>query len=340
MKAFIVRSYGSPDVLELQDVEKPEPGDDEVLVRVRATSVNPYDWHGMRGEPFVARLLIGQMGLWRPKVRILGCDMAGQVEAAGRNVVSFRPGDDVFALLEQGGFGEYVCVREDLLAPKPANLSYEQAAAVPMAAVTALHGLRDAGQLQAGQKVLVNGASGGVGTFAVQIARALGASVTAVCSPASADLVRSLGAAEVVDYTAEDFTRNGARYDLMLDIAGGRPVLACRRVLQPKGTLVVVGGPAGRWLQPAGHAFSTLAAGPLVPQRVAMADTVGVRDKKEYLAALAGFIEDGEITPVIDRSYPFEELPAAVRYQEQGHARGKVVVSVRDGRSAEGGHDL
>lgn len=327
MKAFIVRSYGSPDVLDLQDVDKPEPADDEVLVRVRATSVNPYDWHGMRGEPVVARLLIGELGLRRPKLRILGCDMAGQVEATGRNVTAFRPGDDVFALLVQGGFAEYVCVREDLLAPKPANLTYEQAAAVPMAALTALLSLREAGRLQAGQKVLVNGAAGGVGTFAVQIARAFGASVTGVCSGRNTDLVRSLGADEVVDYTAEDFTRNGRRYDLVLDIAGSRPVLGFRRVLQPKGTLVVVGGPAGRWLQPAGHVFSTLAAAPLMSQRVAMPQVVGCRQKKQNLSTLAGLMEDGRVAPVIDRIYPFEEIPAAVRYQEQGHARGKVVVT-------------
>jgi NADPH:quinone reductase-like Zn-dependent oxidoreductase len=323
-----LRSYGSPDVLELTEMDTPVPADDEVLVRVRATSVNPYDWHNMRGEPYIARLMPGGLGLRNPKLGILGCDMAGQVEAAGKDVTEFRPGDDVFALLEQGGFAEYVSVREGLLAPMPKNLSYEQAAAVPMAAVTALLGLRDEGRIQPGQKVLVNGASGGVGTFAVQIARAFGAKVAGVCGTRNVDLVRSIGADEVIDYSTEDFTRNGQRYDLLLDIAGSRSVSACRRVLTPKGALVVVGGPAGRWLQPAGRMLSALAVAPMVSQRVAMADAVACREKKQNLLALTGFIEDGKVTPVIDRRYPFEEIPAAVRLQEEGHASGKVVVAV------------
>ena len=209
MKAFVLHRYGPPDVLELTGTGTPVPADDEVLVRVRATSINPYDWHNMRGEPYIARLMPGGLGLRAPKLRILGCDMAGQVTAVGRDVTQFRPGDDVFALLEQGGFAEYVTVRESLVAPKPRNLSYEQAAAVPMAAVTALLGVRDAGQLQPGQKVLVNGASGGVGTFAVQIARALGAKVAGVCGPRNVALVASIGADEVIDYRTEDFTRTG-----------------------------------------------------------------------------------------------------------------------------------
>ena len=328
MKAFILRSYGSADVLDLTDLDKPVPADDEVLVRVRATSVNPYDWHNMRGEPRVARLMPGGLGLRNPKLSILGCDMAGQVEAVGKDVTEFRPGDDVFAVLEQGGFAEYVSVPEGLLAPKPKNLSYAQAATVPMAAVTALLGLRDAGRIQPGQKVLVNGASGGVGTFAVQIARALGAKVAGVCSTRNVDLVRSIGADEVIDYRTEDFTRHGQRYDLLLDIAGTRSVSACRRVLTPKGTLVVVGGPAGRWLQPAGHMFSALAAGPLVSQRIVAADAVAWKQKKQHLMTLTEFIEDGKVTPVIDRHYSFEEIPAAVRYQEEGHVPGKVVVEL------------
>ena len=261
MKAFVLRSYGSPDQLDLTAVDTPVPTAGEVLVRVRATSVNPYDWHHMRGEPRIARLMPGTLGLRAPKLRILGCDMAGQVEAVGKDVTEFRPGDDVFALLKQGGFAEYVCVPERLLARKPANLSYEEAAAVPMAAATALLGLRDMGRIEAGQQVLVNGASGGVGAFAVQIAQALGAKADAVCSSPNADLVKSIGADDVIDYAREDFTRSGRRYDVLLDIAGRAGVFACRRVLAPQGTLVLIGGPAGRWVQPAGHMFSALAMG-------------------------------------------------------------------------------
>jgi NADPH:quinone reductase-like Zn-dependent oxidoreductase len=328
MKAFVLRSYGSPDHLELADVDTPVPASDEVLVQVRATSVNPYDWHHLRGEPRIARMLPGTLGLRAPKFPVLGCDMAGQVEAVGRDVTGFRPGDDVFALLEHGGgFAEYVSVPERLLARKPANLSYEQSAAVPMAAVTALLGLRDIGRIEPGQSVLVNGASGGVGTFAVQIARALGASADAVCRAAHADLVASIGAAGVLDYARQDFTRTGRRYDVLLDIAGRRPVSACRRVLAPRGTLVLVGGPAGRWLQPVGHIFSALATAPLVSQRIALADTVSCPAKKQTLMALTTLIEAGVLSPVISRSYPFHDLPEAVRCQEQGRVAGKVVVT-------------
>jgi NADPH:quinone reductase-like Zn-dependent oxidoreductase len=328
MKAFVLGSYGSSDHLDLTAVDTPVPAADEVLVRVRATSVNPYDWHHMRGEPRVARMMPGTLGLRAPKLRILGGDMAGQVEAVGEDVTEFRPGDDVFALLEQGGFAEYVSVPERLLARKPGNLSYEQAAAVPMAATTALLGLRDVARIEPGQKVLVNGASGGVGTFAVQIARALGARADAVCSLPNADLARSIGADDVIDYTSQDFTRSGRRYDVLLDIAGSRPVFACRRVLAPRGTLVLIGGPAGRWLQPAGHMFSALALAPLVPQRIAMADTVSCTAKKQILMTLTTLIEDGKVTPVISRRYPFHDIQEAVRYQEQGHAAGKVVVTI------------
>ena len=328
MKAFVLGSYGSSDHLDLTAVDTPVPAADEVLVRVRATSVNPYDWHHMRGEPRVARMMPGTLGLRAPKLRILGGDMAGQVEAVGEDVTEFRPGDDVFALLEQGGFAEYVSVPERLLARKPANLSYEQAAAVPMAATTALLGLRDVARIEPGQKVLVNGASGGVGTFAVQIARALGARADAVCSLPNADLARSIGADDVIDYTSQDFTRSGRRYDVLLDIAGSRPIFACRRVLAPRGTLVLIGGPAGRWLQPAGHMFSALAMAPLVSQRIAMADTVSCTAKKQILITLTTLIEDGKVTPVISRRYPLHDIREAVRYQEQGHAAGKVVVTI------------
>ena len=328
MKAFVLGSYGSSDHLDLTAVDTPVPAADEVLVRVRATSVNPYDWHHMRGEPRVARLMPGTLGLRAPKLRILGGDMAGQVEAVGEDVTEFRPGDDVFALLEQGGFAEYVSVPERLLARKPGNLSYEQAAAVPMAATTALLSLRDVARIEPGQKVLVNGASGGVGTFAVQIARALGARADAVCSLPNADLARSIGADDVIDYTSQDFTRSERRYDVLLDIAGSRPVFACRRVLAPRGTLVLIGGPAGRWLQPAGHMFSALAMAPLVSQRIAMADTVSCTAKKQILMTLTTLIEDGKVTPVISRRYPLHDIREAVRYQEQGHAAGKVVVTI------------
>ena len=327
MKAYTLRSFGSPARLDLTDVGMPEPAADEVLVRVRATSVNPYDWHCMRGEPYIARLIPGGLGLRAPRLCILGCDMAGEVEAVGSGVTGFRPGDGVFALLEQGGFAEYVTVPERLLARKPENLSYEQAAAVPMAGVTALLALRDVGRVEPGQKVLVAGASGGVGTFAVQIARALGASVDAVCGARNADLVRSIGATRVIDYTSEDFTRSGRRYDLLVDVAGSRTALACRRVLAPKATMVIVGGPTGRWFQPVGHAFSALALGPLVSQRIAFPNAVGSA-KKEILTALTALIEDGKVVPVIGRNYAFDEIPEAVAYQEQGHANGKVVVTI------------
>jgi NADPH:quinone reductase-like Zn-dependent oxidoreductase len=282
----------------------------------------------MRGEPYIARLMGGGLGLRKPSLSILGADVAGQVEAVGGNVTEFRPGDEVFAMLKQGGFAEYVCVPEGELAPKPKSLSFEQAAAVPMAANTALLGLRDSGRIQSKQRVLINGASGGVGTFAVQIARAFGAEVTGVCGTRNVDLVRSLGADEVIDYTAVDFTRNGQRYDLLLDIAGSCSGSACRRALTRKGTLVTVGGPAGRWLQPAGHVFATLAGFLFASQRAVMADVVRCTRNKQNLMTLTELIEDGKVTPVIDRSYPLEELPAAMSYQEEGHASGKVVVTI------------
>jgi NADPH:quinone reductase-like Zn-dependent oxidoreductase len=328
MKACVLRSYGAPECLEVTDVDTPAPAADEVLVRVRAASINPYDWHLMRGEPRIVRLMSGAIGLRAPKIRILGCDIAGQVEAVGKDVTEFRPGDDVFALLEHGGFAQYVCAPERLVARKPDNLSYEEAAAVPMAAVTALIGLRDVARIEAGQHVLVNGASGGVGSFAVQLARALGARVDAVCSAANVDLVRSIGAEAVVDYAKEDFSRTGRRYDALLDIAGSRPASACLRAVERRGTLVLIGGPPGRWLQPAGHVFGSLAIGPFVSQRITIADTTTCKEKNQILTTLATLIEEGKITPVIARRYPFDEIREAVRYQEQGHAPGKVVVAI------------
>jgi NADPH:quinone reductase-like Zn-dependent oxidoreductase len=326
MKAFTLRSYGSPDRFDLVETATPAPADDEVLVRVRATSVNPYDWHFMRGEPSIVRLMPGPFGLRAPKFAILGCDMAGEVEAVGKSVTGFRPGDEVFGLLKSGAFAEYVSVRAGELVRKPANLSYEQAAAVPMAAVTALLAVRDVGGVKPGQQVLVNGASGGVGTFAVQIARALGASVAGVCSARHVDLVRSLGAEEVIDYGTADFTRGGQRYDVLLDIAGSRPAVACRQALTRRGTLVLVGGQGGRWVQPMGHMLAAFAVAPFMSQRVAL--TQATAPGRKELLAVAELIEDGTVTPVIDRGYPFAELPAAVRYQEEGHAAGKVVVSL------------
>ncbi|MEQ4715611.1 NAD(P)-dependent alcohol dehydrogenase [Nonomuraea sp. B19D2] len=326
MKAFVLPSYGSP--LVLTDLDQPVPGDDEVLVRVRATSVQPYDWHFLRGEPYIARLMGGGPGLRLPRFRVLGADVAGHVEAVGKDVTEFRPGDEVYAMPKQGGFAEYVCVPESELAPKPKNVSFEEAAAVPMAACTALLALRDDGRVQPGDRVLVNGASGGVGTFAVQLARAFGAHVTGVCSARNVGLVRSLGADEVIDYTKEDFTRNGRRYELLLDIAGSRSGSACRRVLTRKATHVLVGGPPGRWFQPASHVFATLAAGSFVSQRMVVTQVVHCTETRRNLMTLTELIEGGEIHPVIDRIYPFADLPAAVGYQEEGHASGKVVISI------------
>lgn len=326
MKAFVLRSYGSP--LRLTEIDRPTPGPGEVLVRVRATSVQPYDWHFLHGVPYVARVMgNGGPGLRRPRFAVLGADVAGQVEAVGEGVTEFGPGDEVYGMPKQGGFAEYVCVPEGDLAPKPKNLSFEGAAAVPMAANTALLALRDDGRVQPGQEVLVNGASGGVGTFAVQLAKAFGARVTGVCGPRNVDMVRSIGADEVVDYTKENFTRAGRRYDLLVDIAGGHSGAACRRVLAREGAHVIVGGPSGKWVRPVGHMFAALAMAPLVSQRVVLADVVACTDNRRNLMALTELIESGRVHPVIDRTYPFEEIPAALAYQEQGHAAGKVVVA-------------
>jgi NADPH:quinone reductase-like Zn-dependent oxidoreductase len=324
MRAYVVTAFGKQ---ELTDVPRPTPAADEVLVKVRATSINPYDWHNFRGEPRIARLIPNGTGLRRPRLRILGCDVAGTVEAVGRDVTEFRPGDEVYALVREGGFAEYVTVKEDLLTFKPKTMSYLQSAAVPMAAVTALVAL-DAGGLASGQKVLVNGASGGVGTFAVQLAKAYGAKVVGVCGPHNVDLARSIGADEVINYRAEDFTRSGQRFDLMLDIAGSRPIGACRKVLTANGTLVAVGGPAGRWFAPMTHVLSAVARGPFVSQQMRMADAVASTSKKAHLATLAALMDEGKVTPVIDREYDFADIPAALAHQERGHSAGKVVVSL------------
>ena len=327
MKAIRFDRYGPPDVLELRDVDMPAFGDEEVLVRVRAASVNPLDWHFMRGEPYLVRLLAG-LSRPRPSAGKLGADMAGSVEAVGKNVAGFRPGDEVFGGLEdRGTLAEYISVRHDgVILPKPAGLTFEQAASVPVAAVTALQALRDKGHVQPGQKVLINGASGGVGTFTVQMAKAFGAEVTGVCSTRNAELAASLGADQVIDYTREDFTQARRRYDLVIDIAGSRPVAETRRVLVPKGVLVAVGGPnKGRWIGPLGRSARMELLSPVVSQRMT---SFLAHQNKDDLAVLRELVETGKVTPVIDRTYSLSEAAEAIGYLEAGHARGKVAITV------------
>jgi NADPH:quinone reductase-like Zn-dependent oxidoreductase len=323
MKALVHDTYGPPDVLELREVDRPAVTDDDVLVRVRAFSVNPAEWHTLTGTPYVARL---QAGLLRPKRKVLGTDFAGTVEAVGRNVTQFRPGDEVFGSRREA-FAELVAVPEErAVVRKPANLSFEQAAAVPVAAVTALQGLRDRGKIRPGYKVLINGASGGVGTFAVQIAKALGAEVTGVCSTRNVEIVRSVGADHVIDYTQEDFTRTGQRYDLLLDIAGNRSWSECKRVLTPNATLVVVGGPkANRWIGPLGGLAKLRLAALRSSQKVTF---FLASITKADLLVLQELLEAGTVTPVIDRRYGLGEVADAFRYLGEGHAQGKVVVTV------------
>jgi NADPH:quinone reductase-like Zn-dependent oxidoreductase len=322
MKAAVRDRFGSPDFVEVREIDTPVAADDEVLVRVRAAALNVADWYAMMGTPYVARM---QMGLRRPKSNALGVDFAGQVEAVGKEITRFRPGDEVFGGRD-GALAEYVCVGEDPVALKPANVTLEQAAAVPVAAITALQGLRDKGRLQPGQTVLINGASGGVGTFAVQIAKALGAEVTGVCSPRHVDLVRSIGADHVVDYTREDFTRSGRRYDLLLDVAGSRSWSECRRVLHPKATLVVVGGPkTSRLLGPLGHIAGTLLAGLRSSQKVVF---FIAKLNQADMVALGELLAAGKVRPVIDRRYELSEIAEAFRYLGEGHCRGKLVIAV------------
>jgi NADPH:quinone reductase-like Zn-dependent oxidoreductase len=321
MRAVVRNTYGSPDVLELGETDKPELTDDGVLVRVRAASINPADWYELTGTPYVART---QMGLRKPKTNTLGVDFAGTVEAVGRDVTQLRPGDDVFGG-RSGAFADYVCARKAVVA-KPAALTFEEAAAVPVAALTALQGLRDKGQLQPGQKVLINGASGGVGTFAVQIAKALGAEVTGVCSTRNVDIARSLGADHVIDYTREDFTRSDRRYDLLLDIAGSRSWSECTRVLNPNATLVIVGAPKGnRALGPLGHiAKVRLASIPSSQRAVFFVAKFNMPD----MVVLRDLLESGKVKPVIDMRHDLNEIAEAFRYLGEGHAQGKIVVSV------------
>jgi NADPH:quinone reductase-like Zn-dependent oxidoreductase len=304
------------------------PADNEVLVRMHAASVNARDWHVMRGDPFLARLMPGDLGLNGPRVKILGTDFAGRVEAVGARVTRLRPGDEVYGEAA-GAFAEYVCAPEDVVDRKPANLTFEQAAAVPLAANTALMGLRDAGRVRPGQKVLINGASGGVGPFAVQIAKALGAEVTGVCSARNVDLVRSAGADHVIDYTSEDFTRDGRRYDVVFDLVGNRSLAECRRVLTPGGTLVLSGGGVSRGrihaFGPMGRMMRGMALSRFSRHRIVV---LQVKPSADNLAALRELIEAGAVTPVVDRTYRLSEAAEAVRYLELEHARAKVVVTV------------
>jgi NADPH:quinone reductase-like Zn-dependent oxidoreductase len=316
--------YGPPEaVVELRDLEKPTPADDEVLVRVRATSVNIAEWYAVTGRPWLAR---ATTGLRRPKDVRLGVDYAGTVEAVGKDVTQFHPGDDVFGG-RSGAYAEHVVAKEDrAIVRKPENVTFEQAAATGTAAITALQGLRDQGGLVPGQKVLIHGASGGVGTFAVQIAKALGATVTAVCSTPNVEIARSLGADRVVDYTQEDVTRSGERYDLALDIAGTRPFSQLRRVLEPDATVVVIGGPrANRLLGPLGHVVGSRLAALRASQKVAF---FIAKFGKEDMETLRSFLEDGRMTSVVDSVYPLDEIADALRHMGGGHPRGKIVVTV------------
>ena len=323
MKAIVCTKYGPPDVLQLQEVAKPTPKADEVLVKVHAASVNAYDWHLLTADIFLVRLMGG--GLLRPKKAIPGVDIAGRIEAAGSNVKQFRPGDEVFGDISacgNGGFAEYVSVPENALALKPATLSFEEAAAVPLAATTALQGLRDQGKIQAGQKVLINGASGGVGTFAVQIAKSFGAEVTAVCSTRNFDMARTLGADRVIDYTKEDFTHNGQTYDLILAANGYHPLSAYKRALTPQGIYVMVGGTPAQ-------IFQAMLLGAWMSENGGkrLGGFTAKANQKD-LVMLKALVEAGKVVPVIDKRYSLSEAAEALRYLGAGHARGKVVITV------------
>ena len=325
MKAIIYCDYGMNN-LKLEQIEKPMPTDDQLLVRVRAASLNPYDWHFVEGTPYVMRAM--GVGLRKPKDTRLGVDFAGTVEAVGKNVTQFKPGDEVFGG-RGGAFAEYVCPRATrAVAMKPANVSFEEAAAVNIAGITALQGLRDKGKVQAGQKVLINGASGGVGTFAVQIAKSLGAEVTGVCSTRNVDLVKSLGADHVIDYTKEDFTKGAERYDVMLDNVGNRSLSECKGVLTPKGKYVLVGGGGASdqgFLGGLGKALWAVVYSKFVNQQMGM--MMADANQKD-LTILADMMQSGKVKAVIDKTYKLDQVPEAIRYLEEGHARGKVVVTV------------
>lgn len=323
MKAVVYTKYGSPDVLQFIDVAKPVPRNNEILVKVVAASANAADWRMVRAEPFLVRLYAG---LLKPtKYNILGADIAGRVEAVGKDVKQFKAGDEVFGDIFAsgwGGFAEYVCTRENELALKPANISFEEAAAVPLAALTALHGLRDMGKIRPEQKVLINGASGGVGTFAVQIAKSFGAEVTAVCSTGNVDMARTIGADHVIDYTKEDFTKNGPRYDLILAVNGYRSIFDYRRTLNPAGIYVMTGGGTAQL-------FQALLLGPWLSMTGSKKmGALSSKPNQKDLVFLKELLETGKVKPVIDRRYPLHEVPEALRYLEKGHAKGKVVITV------------
>jgi NADPH:quinone reductase-like Zn-dependent oxidoreductase len=319
MKAIVYTKYGPPDVLQFRDVEKPTPKDDEVLIKIHAASVNAYDWHFLTADIFLIRLMGG--GLLKPKYKRLGADMAGRIEAVGRNIKQFQPGDEVFGMI-RGSFAEYACATESSLALKPVNASFDEAAAIPMAAITALQGLRDEGQIQAGQKVLINGASGGVGTFAVQVAKAFGAEVTAVCSTRNLDQARSIGADHVIDYTKEDFTKNGQQYDLVLAANGHHPLSAYKRALTPKGIYIMAGGSLAQ-------IFQAMLMGSMMSEKGGrkMGGVSAKRSQKD-LISIKKLFEAGKIISVIDKRYPLSETAEALRYLGEGHARGKVVITM------------
>jgi NADPH:quinone reductase-like Zn-dependent oxidoreductase len=316
MKAIVYTKFGPPDVLQLQEVEKPIPKDNEILIKVHAASANAYDWRHLRADPFLMRLM--GAGLLKPKHKILGADIAGQVEAVGGHVTQFQPGDEVFGDGGYGGFAEYVCVDENRFVLKPANLTFEEAAAVPMAALTALQGLRDKGRIQAGQKVLINGASGGVGTFAVQIAKSFGAEVTGVCSASKMDLVRSIGADHVIDYAQEDITKNKQPYDLIFDVAAYRSISKYKRILSPGGIYVLAGGSMPRIFQLMVKSMTGAKNMKLI---------VASASQKDLLFIIE-LMNAGKVKSIIDKRYPLSETAEALRYLEGGHARGKVVITV------------
>jgi len=323
MKAIVQDRYGTADVLELEDIDEPVVGSGDVLLRVHAASAHIGDWHVMTGLPYMIRIM--GYGFRGPKVRVRGIDVAGRVEAVGEDVSRFQPGDEVFGTCD-GSFAEYATARKDKVAPKPANLTFEQAATVPTSGSTALQGLRDVKRVEPGQKVLIIGAAGGVGSFAVQIAKAFGAHVTGVCSTTKVDLVRSIGADDVIDYTRDDFAATGQRYDLILDTAGNRSVSHLRRALARRGALVIVGGEGGgRLIGGFDRGFRALAFSPFVGQKLR---PLIAKQRGEDLIVLKELIEAGKVTPVIDRTYPLSEVPEAIRYVEEGHARGKVVITV------------
>jgi len=325
MKAIVYCDYGLTH-LKLEDVEKPTPNDDQILIKVRAASVNPYDWHFVEGTPKIMRVM--GVGLRKPKDTRLGVDFAGTVEAVGKNVTQFKPGDDVFGG-KGGAFAEYVCRRaQGAVALKPVNITFEQAAAVNIAGITALQALRDKGKVQPGQKVLINGASGGVGTFAVQIAKSLGADVTGVCSTRNVDLVRSLGAEHVIDYSKEDFAKGAERYDVILDNVPNHSLSECRHILSPKGKYVMIGGGGpndSRWVGPFGRVIHALILSPFFSQEMGM---MMADPSQKDLTVLGDMMQSGKVKAIIDRTYKLSEVPAAIAYLEQGHARGKVVITL------------